>query len=90
MVPHVTARMGQEVAAIDRGEDAEQNRNLNGAGGVIPAVSVMVELESRFGVVERNRKRFGARFLFDRFDLLAQRRFPRRARLPLYFRHGET
>ncbi len=82
-IADVHAGMRQKVAAIDRGEGAEKDRNLDGARGVKPAVPVVVELEAGFGVAQGHSDGFGARLLFDLLDLLSQRALARH-----YLRRG--
>src|ERR1700741_3608189 len=69
--------MREQLAAIDPGGNAEEDRHLDRARGVEPAVGVVMELEPALAVVKRNRDCFGAGFLFDLFDLVAQRPLPR-------------
>ena len=70
-VAHVDTRMGQQLATIDRRKNPEQNRNLDRAGGVEPAIGVIVDLESSLAVVQGDGNSFGARLLLDLLDLVS-------------------
>src|SRR5689334_16072437 len=65
--------MRQQIAAIDGGKDAEQDRDFDGAGSMEPAIVVEVQLEAGLEIMERDGNRLCTRFFGDLLDLLLER-----------------
>ena len=76
-IAHVNARMGKQIAAVDRREHAQKYRNLDRARRVEPAVGLVVQLEPGLGVVKGDADRFRPGFLFDLRDLRCERALAR-------------
>jgi hypothetical protein len=63
----------QEIAPVNCGKHAEQDRHFDGAGGVEPAIGIAVQLESGLEIVQRDGDRFRVGFLGDLLDLALER-----------------
>ncbi len=72
-VAHVHARLRQQVAAMDRAVDADQDGDLDRARRVEPAVGVVLELGACLQVVERDRDGARLRLLLELGEARTQR-----------------
>jgi hypothetical protein len=62
----------QQIAPVNGGEDAEEDRYLDGAGGVEPPIVVVMQLEASLEIVQRDGDCLGARLPGNLVDLLLE------------------
>ena len=67
-VADVKPRIEREAPGIDRAEQRKEDGNLDGAGGVKPAIAALRPLQPGFVVVERHGKPIAPDFPGDFFD----------------------